>query len=84
MNSQEAIGIIWRELQASKGGNLHAGISQAVEAVLRESIMRRSSDNVTMLLVAFQAGGEEELRVQTSGSVERITETTSSKGNRMK
>lgn len=28
-------------------------ISMAVESVLKESILRKSSDNVTMLLVAF-------------------------------
>ena len=49
-------------------------ISTAVESVLKESILRKSSDNVTMLLVAFQTNSDEEIRIQTTGSVERIRE----------
>lgn len=44
---------IWNDLQTSPHTNLHNMIASAAEAVLKESIIRKSTDNVTVLIVAF-------------------------------
>lgn len=42
----------------SKKDNIHAGCSVGVEAVLRESLYRKTLDNITAVVVAFQNNSE--------------------------
>ncbi|CAD8185465.1 unnamed protein product [Paramecium pentaurelia] len=54
MDSQEVIDKIWNDLKKNKDNqNLHAQISSAVDAVLKEVVIRKSSDNITLLIIAF-------------------------------
>ncbi|CAD8178547.1 unnamed protein product [Paramecium octaurelia] len=54
MNSQEVIDEIWSDLKKNKDNyNLHAQISSAVDAVIKEVVIRKSGDNITLLIVAF-------------------------------
>ncbi|CAD8197002.1 unnamed protein product [Paramecium octaurelia] len=54
MKSEEVIKKIWAELEQQRNtNNLHGQISAAVDSVLKEVVLRKSSDNITLLIVAF-------------------------------
>ncbi|CAK60187.1 unnamed protein product (macronuclear) [Paramecium tetraurelia] len=54
MKSEEVIKKIWSELESQKNThNLHGQISAAVDSVLKEVVLRKSSDNITLLIIAF-------------------------------
>ena len=70
MTSSEVLATIWKDLALSSNINdVHTLTSNAVEAVLKESINRRTLDNITVVIVAFQA--EEIERPKTASSIER-------------
>ncbi|CAD8114976.1 unnamed protein product [Paramecium sonneborni] len=68
MKSEEVIKKIWTELQSQKNNlNLHGQISSAVDSVLKEVVHRKSSDNITLLIIAFN-----ELIVQSNTPQSKI------------
>jgi protein phosphatase PTC2/3 len=79
MSSSEVMSTVWEDLKTPGPGlvqgsqiNLHAMISSAVEAVLKESINRRTYDNITVVIVAFGSRQDEETtRMRTNESIER-------------
>ncbi|CAD8135189.1 unnamed protein product [Paramecium pentaurelia] len=79
MSSGEVINIIWQDIQNNNKSNLHSVLSTAVDSVLKEAILKKSSDNVTLLIIAFQINSQKEEQKETkctySNSVERIEET---------
>ncbi|CAD8095732.1 unnamed protein product [Paramecium primaurelia] len=75
LSSSDVMNIIWKDiLNCQVGNNLHNVLSTSVESVLRESIQRKSTDNVTLLIIAFSVASlkEEELRIKTSSSIEKL------------
>ncbi|CAD8113889.1 unnamed protein product [Paramecium sonneborni] len=75
LSSIDVMNIIWKDiLNCQVGNNLHTVLSNSVESVLQESIQRKSTDNVTLLIVAFSVSQlkEEELRIKTSSSIEKL------------
>lgn len=75
MTSADVIEIIWKEMNNNNKTNLHSVLSTAVDSVLKEAIYKKSSDNVTLLIVAFSETRETETKYTYSNSVERIEET---------
>lgn len=69
MTSSEVLATIWKDLTMAKMSDVHSMISNAVEAVLKESINRRTLDNITVVMVAFST--EENERPKTASSIER-------------
>jgi protein phosphatase 2C family protein 2/3 len=54
MTSSEVLATIWKDLTLAVNINdVHGLTSNAVEAVLKESINRRTLDNITVVMVAF-------------------------------
>jgi len=53
MTSSEVLATIWKDLSLSTNNDVHSLTSNAVEAVLKESINRRTLDNITVVMVAF-------------------------------
>ncbi|CAK91867.1 unnamed protein product (macronuclear) [Paramecium tetraurelia] len=75
LSSSDVMNIIWKDiLNCQVGNSLHNVLSTSVESVLKESIQRKSQDNVTLLVVAFSVASlkEEELRMKTSSSIEKL------------
>ncbi|CAD8160352.1 unnamed protein product [Paramecium pentaurelia] len=60
MSSNEVVDIMTKELDSNS--NIHQGCSIGVEQVLKESINRRTLDNITVVVVAFQ--GEQMKRLK--------------------
>jgi protein phosphatase 2C family protein 2/3 len=50
LDSQEVVELAWKN---SRAGSIHQAAGLAVNAVMKEALARKSSDNVTVLLVAF-------------------------------
>ena len=51
MSSQEVVDVIIKHIVTSD--DIHAGCSLGVEGVLKESINRKTMDNITVVVVAF-------------------------------
>ena len=74
MTSSEVLATIWRDLSTPHPkGDVHAMTCNAVEAVLKESINRRTLDNITVVIIAFQADAPPDRsdRPKTAASIER-------------
>ncbi len=74
MSSNDVMRTVWEDLTSpqlpnKQPANLHCLISSAVESVLKESINRRTYDNITVVMIAFSK--EEDQRPRTTQSVER-------------
>ncbi|CAD8056757.1 unnamed protein product [Paramecium sonneborni] len=76
MSSEDVVNIIWKNIQNNDELNLHSLLSQSVDSVLKEAIYKKSSDNITLLIIAFHINKcKEELqefRNTISHSVDRI------------
>lgn len=51
MSSQDVVDIVIKHIMTSD--DIHAGCSLGVEGVLKESINRKTMDNITVVVVAF-------------------------------
>lgn len=60
MSSKDVIDCVVREMENATQ-DLHAACSQGVEAVLKESINRRTMDNVTAVVVSFQSNATQSI-----------------------
>ncbi|CAD8144739.1 unnamed protein product [Paramecium pentaurelia] len=80
LSSEEVIDIIWQDLRNNDKLNLHSLLSQSVDSVLKEAIFKKSSDNITLLIVAFQVNQTKEelkeFRYTISNSVDRIEDSS--------
>lgn len=74
MSSLEVQKTIWDDLMScNRDMDMHAILSSAVEAVLKESINKRTEDNITVLMVAFSAGRDNDDKANRE-NVEQHTE----------
>lgn len=51
MESMEAVGVAWKAMGQSN--NLHQKAADAADAVMAEAMLRRSADNVTVIIVCL-------------------------------
>ncbi|CAD8104011.1 unnamed protein product [Paramecium primaurelia] len=75
MSSKDVINGIWRDVQNNQNSNdLHNMMSNAVESVIKESLLRKTTDNVTLLIIAFSITPlrEQEVRVKTMSYIDKI------------
>ncbi|CAD8059721.1 unnamed protein product [Paramecium sonneborni] len=76
LNSEDVTDIIWKDLKNNDKLNLHSLLSQSVDSVLKEAIYKKSSDNITLLIIAFQINKSkeelQEFRHTISNSVDKI------------
>ncbi|CAD8125690.1 unnamed protein product [Paramecium sonneborni] len=84
MSSRDVIKGIWEDVQSNKNMNdLHNVMSNAVESVIKESLLRKTIDNVTLLIIAFQINTlrEEEIRVKTISYTDQLVKLPQSNKN---
>ncbi|CAK91754.1 unnamed protein product (macronuclear) [Paramecium tetraurelia] len=75
MSSKDVITQIWKDVQQSQNTNdLHDMMSNAVESVIKESLLRKTTDNVTLLIIAFSVTPlrEQEVRVKTTSYIDKL------------
>ena len=48
----ETVQIVWNALE--KGGSVHQKAGRAVDSLIEESMRRRSTDNLTAILICFK------------------------------
>ncbi|CAD8125316.1 unnamed protein product [Paramecium sonneborni] len=80
MSSRDVINGIWKDVQSNQNLNdLHNVMSNAVESVIKESLLRKSIDNVTVLIIAFSINPlrEEEARVKTISYIDQLVKQSS-------
>ena len=53
MESMEAIRVAWRAMEQRK--NLHEKVAYAADAVLKEAMLRKSTDNVTVVIICLSS-----------------------------
>lgn len=53
LTNEEIIGIVWDTFKKKDVPPIHEGLRISVENVLKESLLRKSLDNVTAIIVAF-------------------------------
>jgi serine/threonine protein phosphatase PrpC len=53
MTNREVLQSAWNSVAESQAPNIHQQCGKAVDAVLKASLLRRSLDNVTCVIVAF-------------------------------
>ncbi len=55
MNNKEVVESAWKAIEESKEDSYHKELGTMVDRVLKESIVRRTFDNITVVVVAFKA-----------------------------
>jgi protein phosphatase 2C family protein 2/3 len=53
INNKEAIECVWNSVNDVKSANIHQQIGLGVEYIIKNALLRRTLDNVTVVLVAF-------------------------------
>ena len=53
INNKEFIKCVWNSLSDGKQNDTHQQIGRGVEYILKNSLLRKTLDNVTVVLVAF-------------------------------
>ena len=48
----ETVQIVWNAIE--KGGSVHQKAGRAVDSLIEESMRRRSTDNLTAILICFK------------------------------
>ncbi|CAK84759.1 unnamed protein product (macronuclear) [Paramecium tetraurelia] len=75
MSSKDVINGVWKDIQVNQNTkDLPQMMSNAVESVIKESLIRKSTDNVTLLIIAFSVTPlrEEEIRVKTISYIDKL------------
>ena len=54
LNSKDVIRTVWESTEQEKATNIHQQCGLAVEQILRESITRRTLDNITVVVIGFK------------------------------
>ena len=55
INNKEFIQCVWNSFHDGRGINVHQQIGRGVEYILKNSLLRKTLDNVTVVLIAFDA-----------------------------
>jgi len=58
LNNKEAVQCVWDSVRDSLALNIHHQCGVGIETILKNSLMRRSLDNVTALIIAFESFNE--------------------------
>ena len=53
MSNEDIIGVVWENFKKKESPNIHDGLRTSVEGILKESLVRKSLDNVTAIIIAF-------------------------------
>ncbi len=53
INNKEAIEGVWNSVRDARSANIHQQIGLGVEYIIKNALLRRTLDNVTVVLVAF-------------------------------
>ena len=53
VDSEDLVGIIWESAYEKRCSDIHQQSSSCVEALMKESLVRRTLDNITVVMIAF-------------------------------
>ena len=53
LSNEEIIGSFWDSVKKKEAKNIHEGLKLGVESIIKESLLKKSLDNVTAIIVAF-------------------------------
>lgn len=55
LTNQDVIETVWSSCRENRGDNIHQACANAVEAVMKTAIAKRTVDNITVVMIAFSS-----------------------------